>query len=222
MVAGVVTVALRTAPPAPPRASAPAVPPAATRVTPPTAPLPPSAAAAPAAPAAGPRDVWERWTRSDLSGGVLLQATLRTAEELGAEVQAEARSRGWTEAQGRAELQRALAPFHFDRYHYVYVHARSLVPGYPAWLDDPAARFTLRDDRGHEVRAVLPAGHERERTVSSVGAGDLARGRGDLVYETTLPLAFPRTGLAPEPAYLQLVARDLGTTARRVLLWELE
>jgi hypothetical protein len=176
--------------------------------------------AAPAPPVA-PREVWERWTRSDVSGGVLLQATLRSEEEVRAEVDAEREARAWTPERAGAEVARALGRYRFGERYYFYLYIKSLVPGYPPWLEEAPAHFTLRDDRGQEVAAAVPEGLEHERTVRAFG-GELARGGGERVYEATLPLAFPRAGLASRPSYLQLVIRDVGASTRRVLTWELQ
>ena len=65
---------------------------------------------------------------------------------------------------------------------------------------------------------MLAPGHEKERRVFSFGTG----APGDLIYEATLPLAFPRAALSPATRYLQLVVFDVGASSRRVLTWELE
>ncbi len=179
-------------------------------------PLRPKQSASPEA--AGPREVWERWTRSDGSGGVLVQATLRSEEVLRAEVEAEQRSRGWSAEEGRAELARRLGTYHFDTSHYVTVYLKNFAPGYPSYLDDVARRFRLRDSSGREVPAFLPPGHEKDRRVFSFGAG----APGELIYEATVPLGFDRAGLSPSPGYLQLVVSEVGAASRRVLTWELE
>lgn len=180
------------------------------------APLRPKQSVSPEA--SGPREVWERWTRSDGSGGVLVQATLRSEEVLRAEVESEQRSRGWSAEEARAELARRLGTFHFDSTLYVTVHLKNFAPGYPDYLDDVAGRFRLRDSSGREVPAFLPPGHEKDRRVFSFGAG----APGDLIYEATVPLGFDRAGLSPSPGYLQLVASEVGAVSRRVLTWELE
>jgi DNA-binding response OmpR family regulator len=176
---------------------------------------------APARTASGqraPQEVWERWTRSDESGGVLVQATLRSEPEVRAEVEAERRTRGWSEAEARAELARRLADYRFDETYYVTVYLKHLAPGYPAYLDDAAARFRLRDGAGRETPAFVPPAHEKDRRVYSFGAGAPA----DRIYEATITLGFSRGALQSPPGYLQLVVSDVGTAARRVLTWELE
>ena len=167
--------------------------------------------------AASPREVWDRWTRSDASGGVLVQATLRSEQELRAEVEAD-RARGLGEPEARAELARRLRAFRFDTTYYVSVYLKNLAPGYPAYLDDLAGRFRLRDSSGKEVPAFLPQGQERDRRIFSFGAG----APDDLRYEASVPLGFDRAGLSPATGYLQLVVSDVGAASRRVLTWELE
>jgi hypothetical protein len=169
------------------------------------------------APAATPREVWDRWTRSDSSGGVLVQATLRSEEELRAEVEAD-RTRGMTDEEARLELSRRLGLFRFGTTYYVTVYLKNLAPGYPAYLDDLPGRFRLRDSRGKEVPAFVPPGLERERRIFSFGAG----APGELIYEASVSLGFDRAGLSPSAGYLQLVVSDVGAASRRVLTWELE
>lgn len=164
-----------------------------------------------------PREVWERWTRNDTSGGVLVQATLRSEEELRAEVEAD-RAPGISDEELRLALARRLGAFQFDTTFYVSVYLKNLDPGYPAYLDDLVPRFRLRDSSGKEVPAFLPPGHEQERRVFSFGSG----APGDLIYEATVPLGFDRAGLSPSARYLQLVVADVGAASRRVLTWELE
>jgi len=164
-----------------------------------------------------PREVWERWTRSDGSGGVLVQATLRSEAELRAEVEAES-ARGMSEENMRAELARRLSAFHFNATYYVTVYLKNLAPGYPAYLDDLPGRFRLRDGSGREVPAFVPPGHEKDRRIFSFGAG----APGDLIYEASVSLGFARAGLSPSAGYLQLVVLDVGAASRRVLTWELE
>jgi hypothetical protein len=164
------------------------------------------------------RELWDRWTRSDSSGGVLVQATLRSEQEVRAEVEAERRSRGWGPEQTRAELARRLSVFRFGSAWYATVYLKNLSPGYPSYFADLESRFRLRDSSGREVPAFLPPGQESGRRVFTFGAGDPS-GR---VYEATLPLGFSRTGLSASPTYVQLVVSDVGTASRRVLTWELE
>ncbi len=181
----------------------------------PSAPLPQTGASPGAA--ATPREVWDRWTRSDGSGGVLVQATLRSERELRAEVDAD-RARGMNDEEARAELARRLRAFRFDTTQYVSVYLKNFAPGYPAYLDDLPGRFRLRDGSGNEVSAFLPPGHEKERRTYSFGAG----APGELFYEATVSLGFDRAGLSPSTDYLQLVVSDVGAASRRVLTWELE
>lgn len=167
--------------------------------------------------AATPREVWDRWTRSDGSGGVLVQATLRSEQELRAEVEAD-RARGMSDEEARAELARRSGAFRFDTTWYVTVYLKNLAPGYPAYLDDLPGRFRLRDGSGKEVPAFLPPGHEKDRRIFSFGAG----APGELFYEASVSLGFDRAGLTPTAGYLQLVVSDVGAASRRVLTWELE
>jgi hypothetical protein len=167
--------------------------------------------------AATPRDVWDRWTRSDGSGGVLVQATLRSEQELRAEVEAE-RARGLSDEEVRAELARRLSLFRFDTTYYVSVYLKNLAPGYPAYLDNLPGSFRLRDSNGREVPAYLPPGHEKDLRVFSFGSG----APGDLIYEASVSLGFDRAGLSASAGYLQLVVSDVGAASRRVLTWELE
>jgi DNA-binding response OmpR family regulator len=187
---------------------------------PPTGPVRQELSAPVSAP--GPLEVWERWTRFDLSGGVLLQVTLRSEEELRAEREAEKRMQGWTEERAAQDLAQTVAAYRFDENYYFQVYLKNLTPGYPAYLNGIYSRFSLRDNQGNEIRAFFPEGHEKERTVYSIGNADFAQRGGEFVSEVTIPMAFPRAGLAPAPSYLQLVAYDLGATTRRVLTWELE
>lgn len=178
----------------------------------------PRPSAAPATPAVSPREVWDRWTRSDGSGGVLVQATLRSEQELRAEIEAEQRTRGWSAEEARAELARRLGSFRFGTAYYVTVYLKNLAPGYPAYLDDLAGHFRLRDNSGREAQAFLPPGQEKDRRIFSFGAG----APGELIYEATVPLGFLRAGLSASPGYIQLVVSDVGAASRRVLTWELE
>jgi len=164
-----------------------------------------------------PREVWDRWTRSDSSGGVLVQATLRSEQELRAEVEAD-RARGPSDEEVQAEFARRLSAFRFNTAYYVTVYLKNLAPGYPAYLDDLPGRFRLRDSSGREVPAFLPPGHEKDRRIFSFGAGAPA----DLIYEASVSLGFDRAGLSPSAGYLQLVVSDVGAASRRVLTWELE
>jgi hypothetical protein len=169
------------------------------------------------APAATPREVWDRWTRSDSSGGVLVQATLRSEQQLRAEVEAD-RASGMGDEDARAELARRLSTFRFDTTYYASVYLKNLAPGYPAYLDNLPGHFRLRDSSGKEVPAFLPPGHEGEHRIFSFGAGT----PGDLIYEASVSLGFDRAGLSPSVGYLQLVVSDVGAASRRVLTWELE
>jgi CheY-like chemotaxis protein len=173
-------------------------------------------------PVASQREVWEDWTRSDVSGGVLLQATLRGRDEMAAEVQAEQRAQGWSDLQAAEELERLLKPYRFGENFYFYLYLKNLQPGYPSYVDDLYTHLTLRDDRGNEAAAFLPSDMEKNRRVYSFTAGELSKSRDDLIYEVTVPVAFPRGTLAPRPAYIQLLAYNIGGSSRRVLTWELE
>ncbi|MHB8834351.1 MAG: hypothetical protein ACYC9Y_01350 [Candidatus Methylomirabilia bacterium] len=167
--------------------------------------------------AAPPPAVWDRWTRSDTSGGVLVQATLRSKQELRAEVEADS-ARGINDEEAAAELARRLETFRFDTTYYVTVYLKNLAPGYPAYLDNLPGHFRLRDSSGSEVPAFLPPGHEKDSRVYSFGAGAPA----GLIYEASVSLGFDRAGLTPSAGYLQLVVSDVGAASRRVLTWELE
>lgn len=167
--------------------------------------------------AATPREVWDRWTRSDSSGGVLVQATLRSEEELRAEVEAD-RAPGASNEEVRAEFARRLSAFRFDTTYYVTVYLKNFSSGYPTYLDNLSERFRLRDGSGREVPAFLPPGQEKDRRIFSFGAGP----PGDLIYEASVSLGFDRAGLSPSAGYLQLVVSDVGAASRRVLTWELE
>ena len=70
--------------------------------------------------------------------------------------------------------------------------------------------------------AFQPADQEKDRTLFSFSSGRLSKSRKELVYEVTVPVAFPRGKLSPEAAYIQLLAFDIGATSRRVLTWELQ
>jgi hypothetical protein len=168
--------------------------------------------------ASTPREAWDRWTRSDSSGGVLVQATLRSEEEVRAEAEAERRARGWTDEQTRADLTRRLGAFRFDSDYYLTVYLKNVAPGYPAYFEDLVGRFRLRDSSGRESGAFLPPGQEKDRRIFTFGAGEPS----SRVYEATLPLAFSRAGLSRSPRYLQLVVADVGMATSRVLTWELE
>ena len=170
-----------------------------------------------AGPALAPRKVWDRWTRSDVSGGVLVQATLRSEQELRAEVEVD-RAPGLSDDGGRADLQRRLGSFRFDETRYVHVYLKNLSPGYPAYLDNLPAHFRLRDGSGKEVPAFVPPGHENDHRIFTFSTGTL----GEKIYEASVSLGFDRAGLSPAPGYLQLVVSDVGATSRRVLTWELE
>jgi len=169
------------------------------------------------APTTTPREVWDRWTRSDSSGGVLVQATLRSEQQLRAEVEA-GRARGMSDEDARAELERRLSAFRFGTTYYVTVYLKNLAPGYPAYLDGLPGHFRLRDSSGKEVPAFLPPGQEWERRIFSFAAGT----PGDLIYEASVSLGFDRAGLSSSVGYLQLVVSDVGAASRRVLTWELE
>jgi hypothetical protein len=173
-------------------------------------------------PVASQREVWESWTRSDVSGGVLLQATLRGRDEITAEVQAEQRTQGWSDLQAGEELDRLLEPYRFGENFYFYLYLKNLQPGYPSYLDDIYSHLTLRDDKGNEATAFLPADMEKNRRVYSFTAGELSKSRSGLIYEITVPVAFSRGSLAPRPAYIQLLAYNIGGSSRRVLTWEFE
>jgi hypothetical protein len=148
---------------------------------------------------------------------VLVQATLRSAQELRAEIEGDG-TRTRSEAEARAELARRLGDFRFDTTYYVNVYVKNLAPGYPAYLDHLPDHFRLRDGAGKEVPAFVPAGHEKDRRVFTFGAG----APGELIYEASVSLGFDRAGLSPATGYLQLVVSDLGAASRRVLTWELE
>jgi hypothetical protein len=173
-------------------------------------------------PLASQREVWEDWTRTDVSGGVLLQATLRSRDEIAAEVQAEQRAQGWSDLQAGEELDRLLEPYRFGENFYFYLYLKNLQPGYPSYVDGLYSHLALRDDRGNEAAAFLPSDMEKNRRVYSFTAGELSKSRDDLIYEVTVPVAFPRRALAPRPAYIQLLAYNIGGSSRRVLTWELE
>ncbi len=168
------------------------------------------------------RVAWEDWTRSDVSGGVLLQATFRTREELAVEVQAERKSRGLSEREAEQELRRLLEPYRFDENFYFYLYLKNLHPGYPAYADDIHSRLVLRDDEGNETPAFIPADLEEHRRLYSFASGDLAQSRQELRYEVSVPVAFSRSALSPSPAYLELLAFNIGSSSRRVLTWELQ
>jgi len=187
-----------------------------------------SAKAPVAAKAPGPdplssqREVWEQWTRSDVSGGVLLQATLRSPQEIAAEVEAEKSSRGWSDQEARRQHQALLEPYRFEDNFYFYLYLKNLEPGYPSYIDDIYTQLSLRDDKGNEAGAFLPPDLEKYRRVYSFTSGDLSKSREGLIYEVTVPVAFSRAALAGNPSYIQLLAYNLGSSSRRVLTWEME
>ncbi len=173
----------------------------------------PSATAAPT-----PGEVWDRWTRSDGSGGVFVQATLRSEAQLRAEVEAERRSGALSAEAARVELARRLSAYRFDEAYYVSVYLKNLAPGYPPYLEDLPGRLRLRDAAGREAEAFIPPGQERELRVYSLGSG----GAEERLYEAKVSVGFSRSALTPSPAYLQLVVSAVGTVSRRALTWELE
>lgn len=173
-------------------------------------------------PLSSQREVWEQWTRSDVSGGVLLQATLRSPQEIAAEVEAEKTSRSWTDQEAEREYKALLEPYRFEDHFYFYLYLKNLEPGYPSYIDDIHSHLSLRDDKGNETGAFLPADLEKYRRVYSFTSGDLSKSRDGLIYEVTVPVAFSRSDLAGSPAYIQLLAYNLGSSSRRVLTWEME
>ncbi len=173
-------------------------------------------------PLASQREVWEQWTRSDVSGGVLLQATLRSPDEIAAAVAAEKTSQGWSEKEAESELRRLLEPYRFDEHIYFFLYLKNLEPGYPSYIDGIYSQLSLRDDKGNETPAFLPPDLEKYRRVYSFNSGDLAKSREGLIYEVTVPVAFSRSGLAARPSYIQLLAYNIGSSSRRVLTWEME
>jgi CheY-like chemotaxis protein len=173
-------------------------------------------------PLSSQREVWEQWTRSDVSGGVLLQATLRSPQEIAAEVEAEKTSRGWSDQEARRQHQALLEPYRFEDNFYFYLYLKNLEPGYPSYIDDIYTQLSLRDDKGNEAGAFLPPDLEKYRRVYSFTSGDLSKSRDGLIYEVTVPVAFSRAALAGNPSYIQLLAYNLGSSSRRVLTWEME
>jgi DNA-binding response OmpR family regulator len=173
-------------------------------------------------PLSSQREVWEQWTRSDVSGGVLLQATLRSPQEIAAEVEAEKSSRGWSDQEARRQHQALLEPYRFEDNFYFYLYLKNLEPGYPSYIDDIYTQLSLRDDKGNEADAFLPPDLEKYRRVYSFTSGDLSKSRDGLIYEVTVPVAFSRAALAGNPSYIQLLAYNLGSSSRRVLTWEME
>ena len=62
---------------------------------------------------------------------------------------------------------------------------------------------------------------EEHRRIYSFTAGGLSK-RDELIYEVAVPVAFLRKDLSPDPAYLELLAFNIGSSSRRVLTWELQ
>ena len=168
------------------------------------------------------KEIWEDWSRSDVSGGVLFQATLRSPEEITAAVDAEKRVRGWSEERAATELEVQLEPYRFAENFYFHIYLKNLEPGYPSYVDDIFANLYLRDDQGREARAFLPADLEKYRRVYSFSSGELDKGRKELTYEVGIPVAFARGDLSPRPAFIELLAYNIGASSRRVLTWELQ
>jgi hypothetical protein len=153
---------------------------------------------------------------------VLLQATLRSPDEIAAAVAAEKTSQGWSEKEAESELRRLLEPYRFDEHIYFYLYLKNLEPGYPSYIDGIYSQLSLRDDKGNEAPAFLPPDLEKYRRVYSFNSGDLAKSREGLIYEVTVPVAFSRSDLAGRPSYIQLLAYNIGSSSRRVLTWEME
>jgi chromosome segregation ATPase len=170
---------------------------------------------------ADPRVVWEEWTRRDVSGGVILQATLRSEAEIAAEVEAEREANGWSREQADRELARLLAPYRFGEYIYFYLYLKNMEPGYPGYVEGIADHLVLRDEKGREAKGFLPPDLEEHRRIYSFTAGGLSK-RDELLYEVAVPVAFSRKDLSPDPAYLELLAFNIGSSSRRVLTWELQ
>jgi hypothetical protein len=170
---------------------------------------------------ADPRVVWEEWTRRDVSGGVILQATLRSEAELAAEVEAEKSAKGWSRERADQELSRLLEPYRFDEYIYFYLYLKNMEPGYPGYVEGIADHLVLRDEKGNEAKGFLPPDMEKHRRVYSFTAGGLSK-RDELIYEVAVPVAFSRKDLSPDPAYIELLAFNIGSSSRRVLTWELQ
>jgi CheY-like chemotaxis protein len=199
----------------------------ATRSTPPTSPAVEDGGEAPSpAPHAeegsdDPRAIWEEWTRRDVSGGVILQATLRSEAEIAAEVEAERSANGWSRERAAEELRRLLEPYRFNEYIYFYLHLKNMEPGYPGYAEEITDHLLLRDGKGNEATGFLPPDMEKYRRVYSFTAGELSE-RDDLTYEVAVPVAFSRQNLSPDPAYLELLAFNIGSSSRKVLTWELQ
>lgn len=170
----------------------------------------------------GHRRVWEAWTRKDVSGGVFFQATLRSEEEIAAEVEAERKSRGWSEDQSVQKLARLLEPYSFGENYYFYLYLKNLQPGHPPYANDIYSHLALRDDKGNEAPAFMPDDMDEHRRVYSFTSGGLSKSRDELIYEVTVPVAFSRGSLLERPAYIELLAFNIGASSRRVLTWELK
>ena len=198
----------------------------ATRSTPPAT-RPPVAGEAPPIVSHGekgsadPRAVWEEWTRRDVSGGVILQATLRSEAEIAAEVEAEKIANGWSRERAAEELSRLLEPYRFNDYIYFYLYLKNMEPGYPGYVEKITDHLVLRDEKGNEAKGFLPPEMEKHRRVYSFTAGGLSK-RDELIYEVAVPVAFSRKDLSPNPAYIELLAFNIGSSSRRVLTWELQ
>jgi DNA-binding response OmpR family regulator len=166
-------------------------------------------------------EIWQKWTRWSASGGVILQATMRSPEEMNASLEAEAAAGKWSPSELSMEQRRRLNLFDFDSNFYFYIYVKNLEAGYPSYADNLQRHLYLRDDAGNEVVGSLPEDMAGGKIIYSHSPGPLAKENREMLYQVAAWIVFPRNSLKPEPRFLQLIAYDIGATSRRVLTWEI-